>query len=566
MTNADADWWRQAVVYQIYPRSFADANGDGTGDLTGIISRVGYLAGLGIDAVWLSPFYPSALADGGYDVDDYRDVDPVIGTLEQFGELVDALHANAIKLVVDIVPNHSSNRHPWFREALAAAPGSPERDRYMFRNGKGPDGSDPPSDWTSFFGGPAWTRVPDGQWYLHLFAAEQPDWNWQNAEVRDDFLKTLRFWGDRGVDGFRVDVAHLLAKDLPAVLPSRAELGLTSDSGAKSLYPPGQHPLWDRDELDEIYASWRTVFNSYTPPLTAVAEAWVPADRRVRYAKSSGLGQAFNFDLLVADWDPSQFRRVIRENLTLARESGASSTWVFANHDTVRLATRFGMPAGTTAADWLLAGADPRLENRALGLRRARAATLLALALPGSMYLYQGEELGLNEVTDIPDALKQDPVFFRSDGAQPGRDGCRVPLPWTRDGISFGFGEAAAHLPQPLWFAKYAVEAEEADPDSTLRLYRRALGLRHDLQAGEKFEWIEAGDTVLAFSRGGWASLTNFGSSSVPLPSDTVLLSSSQPLLFSSPVLRSSDSALPSDADSPGVLPADTTVWMRLAS
>ncbi len=245
--DLDATWWRQAVVYQIYPRSFADANGDGIGDLAGIISRVEHLERLGVDAVWLSPFYPSALVDGGYDIDDYRDVDPTIGTLEQFDALVGALHARDIKVIVDIVPNHSSDRHEWFRAALASPPGSPERDRYVFRDGTGSNGEDPPADWQSFFGGPAWTRVPDGQWYLHLFTAEQPDWNWNHAEVRADFLRTLRFWGDRGVDGFRVDVANLLAKDLPDELPTGDDLlrGLDPTSG---LYPPGQHPIWDRDD------------------------------------------------------------------------------------------------------------------------------------------------------------------------------------------------------------------------------------------------------------------------------------------------------------------------------
>ena len=541
----DATWWRQAIVYQIYPRSFADATGDGIGDLQGIISRVEYLDRLGIDAVWLSPFYPSALVDGGYDVDDYRNVDPTIGTLEQFDTLVAALHARDINVIVDIVPNHSSNRHPWFRAALAAPPGSPERDRYIFRDGTGPNGDEPPADWMSFFGGPAWTRVPDGQWYLHLFTREQPDWNWDNPDVRRDFLETLKFWGDRGVDGFRVDIANLLAKKLPEHLPTWAELiqGMAPDN---PLYPPGQHPIWDRDDVDEIYREWRALFDTYSPPLTAVAEAWVAPDRRVRYASSSGLGQAFNFDLLQADWDPAQFRRIIGDNLTLARASGASSTWVFSNHDVVRHATRFALPAGTTATTWLLAGADPELEDRARGLRRARAATMLALALPGSMYIYQGEELGLPEVSDIPDTAKQDPAFFRDPGATPGRDGCRVPLPWTTTGPSFGFGRAAPHLPQPAWFADYAVEAEDVDPGSTLSFYRNAIARRHELQRDEEFEWMEHDDPIVAFRRAeGWASFTNFGSSPTPLPSGTVLLSS----------------AALDDVD---VLPPDTTVWVRL--
>ncbi len=541
----DATWWRQAAVYQIYPRSFADANGDGIGDLDGIVSRVEYLDRLGIDAVWMSPFYPSALVDGGYDIDDYRDIDPRIGTLEQFDVLVAALHARDIKVIVDIVPNHSSDRHEWFRAALAAPAGSVERDRYIFRDGTGPKGDQPPADWLSFFGGPAWSRVPDGQWYLHLFTAEQPDWNWDNDEVRRDFLRTLKFWGDRGVDGFRVDVAHLLAKNLPVELPSWDDLmqGLTPDS---TRWAVGDHPIWDRDDVDRIYREWRELFDTYSPPLTAVAEAWVSADRRVRYASSTGLGQAFNFDLLQADWDSSQFRRIIRANLDLARSSGASSTWVFSNHDVVRHATRFALPSATGAAAWLQAGADPGVEDRALGLRRARAATLLALALPGSMYIYQGEELGLPEVTDIAAEKKQDPVFFRTEGADAGRDGCRVPLPWTATGASFGFGADAPHLPQPRWFGQYAVEVEAADPDSTLSFYRRALALRHELQRDEDFEWMETSDSVVSFLRsGGWASLTNFGSAPILLPPGTVLLCS--------------DGLTQLDR-----LPTATTVWLRL--
>ncbi len=541
----EAMWWRQATVYQIYPRSFADANGDGIGDLAGIVSRVDYLDRLGIDAVWLSPFYPSALVDGGYDVDDYRDVDPVIGTLDQFDALVAALHARGVKVIVDIVPNHSSDRHAWFREALAAPRGSPERDRYIFRDGTGPNGDQPPADWQSFFGGPAWTRVPDGQWYLHLFTREQPDWNWDNPDVHRDFLATLTFWGDRGVDGFRVDVAHLLAKNLPDVLPSWAEL-MQGLAPGNDLYAPGQHPIWDRDDVDEIYRSWRELFDTYSPPLTAVAEAWVAPDAaRPLRARATGLGQAFNFDLLEASWDPARFRRIIRDNLTLAHESGASSTWVFSNHDVVRHATRFALAPGATAASWLLAGADPNVEDRALGLRRARAATLLALALPGSVYLYQGEELGLPEVTEIPDDRKQDPAFFRDRGSNPGRDGCRVPLPWAGAGESFGFGPGPAHLPQPSWFGDYAVEVEERDPGSTLWFYRRALALRHELQRDETFEWMEPNDPVVAFRRAGnWVSLTNFGSAPVALPAGSVLIASAR-------------------LDDPALLPPDTTAWVR---
>ena len=524
-TATDETWWRQASVYQIYPRSFADANGDGIGDLRGVTDRVPYLASLGIEAVWLSPFYPSALADGGYDVDDYRDVDPKLGTLDDFDAMVAALHGAGIRVIVDVVPNHTSDRHAWFREALASPAGSPARDRYVFRDGSGPDGSEAPADWISIFGGPAWTAAGDGQWYLHSFAKEQPDLNWANREVRDDFLHTLRFWSDRGVDGFRIDVAHGLSKDLGEVLPTWAELS--------AMPKDGSHPLWDRDDVHEIYAEWRTVFNEYTPARTAVAEAWVAADRRARYASADGLGQAFNFDLLEADFDAGSFRSIIEFNLGLAEQSGSSTTWVFSNHDVVRHATRYALPARGGAHEkqggaWLLAGGSQDALDQELGLRRARAATLLELALPGSAYLYQGEELGLQEVGDIPDADRQDPAFFRNPGVDVGRDGCRVPLPWTRDGQSFGFGEGGSHLPQPAWFGASSVEAEDTDPGSTLNLYRRALGLRGQLQSEEHLEWLETGrDDVLAFRRpNGWTSVTVFSDEPYDLPAGELLLAS----------------------------------------
>ncbi|MFI8524947.1 glycoside hydrolase family 13 protein [Promicromonospora sukumoe] len=539
----DPTWWRQASVYQIYPRSFADANGDGIGDLRGIISRVPYLQRLGVDAVWLSPFYPSALADGGYDVADYRDVDPKIGTLEEFDQMVEALHGAGIRVIVDIVPNHSSDLHVWFQQALAAAPGSPERARYIFRDGLGEDGSQPPADWTSIFGGPSWTRVPDGQWYLHLFAKEQPDFNWDNPEVREDFHQTLRFWSDRGVDGFRIDVAHGLTKDLAEVLPTQAELDAITE--------PGAHPLWDRDEVHEIYAGWRTVFDEYSPPRIAVAEAWVDTPRRPRYASADGLGQAFNFDLLEADFDAAQFAKIIADNLALSAASGSSTTWVFSNHDVVRHATRYALPArngrpGKQGRDWLLSGGTEPVADVDLGLRRARAATLLMLGLPGSAYLYQGEELGLPEVADIPADQHQDPAFFRNPGVDPGRDGCRVPLPWTRGGASFGFGSGTAHLPQPAGYADLSVEAQDGVAGSTLELYRAALALRHELQTDETLQWVEAPDDVVHFERpSGWHVVTNFGTEPTALPDGEVLVTSE-----------------PLDG---GLLPGATTAWVRSA-
>ncbi|MDR1834130.1 MAG: glycoside hydrolase family 13 protein [Propionibacteriaceae bacterium] len=541
--------WKTDVVYQIYPRSFADANGDGLGDLAGITSRVGYLKDLGIDAVWLSPFYPSALADGGYDVDDYRDVDPRIGTLEGFDEMCAALHAAGLKVIVDIVPNHSSNRHRWFQEALAAGPGSAARDRYIFRDGKGPNGDEPPTDWKANFGGSTWTRVPDGQWYFHLFAPEQPDWNWNHPDVHREFIDTIRFWSDRGVDGFRIDVAHGLAKDFTEPLPTAAEL---------ALIPAGpNHPFHDRDEVDDIYREWRRVFNEYDPPRFAVGEVWVEIpERRGRYAQPDSLGQAFNFDLLRANFSAGEFREIVAENLEVASVSGSSSTWVLSNHDVVRHASRYGLPLAapgdgsfpppTLKRDtaWLLTGGVNPPEDTALGLRRAKAATQFILGLPGSAYLYQGEELGLREVAQLDAAARQDPTFLRSEGADVGRDGCRVPLPWDDHGPSLGFGSGKPHLPQPEWFKGYAVAVEEADPASTLSFYKEALRLRSKLLQGvtdEDFAWLEAPDGVLAYARGTWQVWTNFTDVPVDLPDGAILLASS-------PVS--------------GLLPRATTIWL----
>lgn len=538
--STDPEWYRQAVVYQIYPRSFADANGDGLGDLAGITSRVDHLAGLGVDAVWLSPFYPSALADGGYDVDDYRNVDPRLGTLDDFDAMVEAFHTRGIRVFVDIVPNHSGSGHAWFQAALAAGPGSPERARYIFRDGVGPDGDQPPADWIAAFGGSAWERVTDGQFYLHLFDPAQPDWNWDNPEVVEDFHTTLRFWADRGVDGFRVDVANLLKKDLSEPLPP-----MSPEGGIMSM-----PELSDLDSVHDIYRGWRQVFNEYDPPRVAVAEAWVSPERRPAYAGPDELGQAFNFDLLLAPWDAATFRESIENNLALAAGSGSSTTWVLSNHDMVRHSTRYGLPGGVGAREFVLTdGASPAFDAE-LGTRRAAAATMMILALPGSTYVYQGEELGLREVVDIPDEARQDPTFFRSPGIDKGRDGCRVPIPWTPGGTSFGFGDgddvAPAHLPQPAWFAELAVSVQDQDPGSMLNLYRRALALRRELQAEERVVFHEAPEGVMHLERpGGWHSVTNFTDQPVPLPDATVLLAST------------------SDGVNDGVVPGNATVWLR---
>ena len=537
-----ADLWRTAVVYQIYPRSFADSNGDGVGDLPGITSRVPYLRWLGVDAVWLSPFYPSALADGGYDIDDHRDVDPRLGSLDDFDAMVAALHAAGIRVIVDIVPNHTSNRHPWFVQALAAGRGAPERDRYLFRDGMGSDGESPPNDWESLFGGSAWAPAGDGQWYFHCFAAEQPDLNWENEDVREDFRRTVRFWADRGADGFRIDVAHGLRKDMSEPYPPWGEI-------ADLMREDGSHPLWDRDDVHEIYADWRRIFNSYDPPRYAVAEASVHPARRARYASADSLGNAFNFDMLDADWRADHYRRVINSGVADMINNGSTTSWLLSCHDTPRVASRYGLPleedrlAQQIARAWLLTnGATPQLD-RALGERRARAAIMILLALPGSTYIYQGDELGLHEVADLPLEVLEDPMAGRST-KEKGRDGCRVPLPWTTDGPSYGFGVAAAHLPQPDWFGSYAVSVEEADPHSMLNLYRRALTLRRQLFVGIDLAWVDSEPSVLLFERGaGIRCMTNFGAEPIALPAAEVLLSSA-PL-----------------AD--GRLPGDTTVWLR---
>ncbi|MFF7361497.1 alpha-amylase family glycosyl hydrolase [Streptomyces sp. NPDC008125] len=544
----DADWWRQAVIYQIYPRSFADSDGDGLGDIPGVTSRLDYLADLGVDAVWLSPFYPSQLADGGYDVADYRDVDPRLGTLDDFDEMVATARRLGLRIMVDIVPNHSSDQHVWFQEALRAAPGSAARERYVFRDGRGDDGELPPTDWPSSFGGPAWTRVADGQWYLHLYAPQQPDFNWDNPEVREDFHDTLRFWSDRGVAGFRVDVAHGLAKDLRAPL---RDLGDQQSYQPDALPVDGSHPLWDRDAVHEIYRGWRQVFNAYDPPRFAVAEAWVGTSRRMAYASADGLGQAFNFDFLGARLDAGEMRATIDTALADARHAGATSTWVLSNHDVVRHVSRYALPGDHRKRDieaWLLTDGREPAPDLAAGERKARAAALLMLALPGSAYVYQGEELGLPEVADLDRADLQDPMWVRSGGRVKGRDGCRVPLPWTTEGTSFGFGSGGSWLPQPSGWGRYAAEAQSGDAGSFLQLYREALRLRRTLVADETLAWTgpqePAHQGLLHFERaGGWQTVSNLSDEPGRLPRGEVLLASA-PL-------------------TDDTLPPWTTVWLR---
>ncbi|MFJ8672853.1 glycoside hydrolase family 13 protein [Streptomyces sp. NPDC093589] len=523
--GATADWWRDAVIYQVYPRSFADGNGDGMGDLEGIRSRLPYLRDLGVDAVWLSPFYASPQADAGYDVADYRAIDPMFGTLHDADAVIREAHDLGLRIIVDVVPNHCSDRHEWFQQALREGPGSPLRERFHFRPGRGTDGELPPNDWESLFGGPAWTRLPepDGEWYLHLFAPEQPDFNWEHPAVQDEFRSILRFWLDLGVDGFRVDVAHGLVK-APG-LPDMGHGEQLKLLGTQTL------PFFDQDGVHEIYRSWRTVLDEYSGDRIAVAEAWTPsADRTALYLRPDELHQAFNFHYLNTGWDAAALRATIDDSLDAMRPVGAPTTWVLSNHDVVRHRTRLGG-----------------------GLDRARAAALLMLALPGSAYVYQGEELGLPEVTDLPDAVRQDPSFFRESGQDGLRDGCRVPLPWSGDAAPYGFGSGGSWLPQPADWRALTVEAQTGDPDSTLELYRTALALRRShggLGAGDAVEWLDAPDGVLVFRRpGGLVCTVNTTEAAVRLETPGRMLLASRQLAAGADVFD---------------LPADTAVWWEV--
>ncbi len=537
---ATPDWWRDAVIYQVYPRSFADSNGDGMGDLEGVRSRLPYLRDLGVDAVWLSPFYASPQADAGYDVADYRAVDPMFGTLLDADALIRYAHGLNLRIIVDLVPNHSSDQHEWFKRAVAEGPGSPLRDRYHFHPGKGERGELPPNDWESVFGGPAWTRItePDGtpgDWYLHLFAPEQPDFNWEHPAVGDEFRSVLRFWLDMGVDGFRIDVAHGLVK--AEGLP---DLG-THDQ--VKLLGNDVMPFFDQDGVHAIYRQWRVILDEYAGERIFVAEAWTPTiERTANYVRPDELHQAFNFQYLATYWDAAELKAVIDRTLDAMRPVGAPATWVLSNHDVTRHATRFANEPGL--------GTQIRLAgDRALGLRRARAATLLMLALPGSAYVYQGEELGLPDVVDLPDEVRQDPAYFRGAGQDGFRDGCRVPIPWTREGASYGFGAGGSWLPQPGEWAELSVEAQTGTPGSTLELYRAALTARREhpgLGAGDCVEWLRAPQGVLAFRRGDFVCVANTGGEAVTIPAYGEIL-------VASGVVRVGEDE--------AKLPADTTVW-----
>ena len=520
-------WWHDAVIYQVYPRSFAATNGTGLGDLRGIASRLPALRDLGVDAVWLSPFYASPQKDAGYDVADYCDVDPIFGTLADFDHMLTEAHGLGLKVIIDLVPNHSSDQHAWFQEALASEAGSPERARYIFRDGKGEHGELPPNNWDSVFGGPAWTRTinPDGtpgQWYLHLFDSSQPDFDWTNPEVWDMFDEVLRFWLGRGVDGFRIDVAHGLIKE--AGLPDVVNLE------DESRHTGG--PFWDQDGVHEVYRRWNSVLKEFGDDRILTAEAWVmPLKKMAYYVRPGEMHQAFNFGYLTTRWDANDLKKVIDESLDAFPGVGAPATWVLSNHDVVRHTSRLGLndPQGVQPTG--LGPRSPRKPDPELSLRRGRAATALMLALPGSSYLYQGEELGLLEVIDIPDESREDPTFRRTGGERYGRDGCRVPIPWEKDAHAFGFAPAGTPwLPQPAWFAEFARDQQEGDPSSTLELYRTLLRVRREygLGAGE-VRWVDSPEGVVSFDNGPVRVVTNISDQAVTLPKGRVIASSLYP-------------------------------------
>lgn len=525
-------WWRSAVVYQVYVRSFADGDGDGIGDLHGIIERLDHLAALGVDALWLTPSYPSPQIDHGYDVADYFDIDPMFGDLAAFDQLiVDARHLG-IKVLMDVVPNHCSSQHEWFQAALRASPGSPERRRFYFRDGRGEHGELPPNNWRSVFGGIAWNRITEadgmpGQWYLHTFDPSQPDFDWDSADVVDMFDRMLTFWFDRGVEGFRVDAVTVAGKapGLPDAPPVGDDVP-ENEASARNPYAvfwPSAHDHWKH---------WRTVIDRYElehpgRQLVTVSEAYTPdlPEMLLQYVSPDEFHQSFCFDLMLAPWNATTIRSTIAGVHDVFTEAGAALTWTLNNHDTQRSVTRYGRADAALLSSWTknnLVYTDT-LVDVAIGTERARAAIAMVAGLPGSLYLYLGEELGLPEVLDLADAARQDPIWTRTEGREIGRDGCRVPLPWTDDPTSaFGFSSpvstsgtrvlAPPWLPQPADWGRYCAAAQEGDPASMLHLYRKVLGARRRLDQNLPLEWVDhLHPEVVAYRRGSLLVMLNVG-------------------------------------------------------
>lgn len=530
-SRVGGEWWRSGTIYQIYPRSFADANGDGMGDLAGITSRLGSLASLGVDAVWLSPFYKSPQKDAGYDVADYCDVDPLFGTLADFDDMLARAHELGLKVLIDLVPNHTSWDHEWFKRAIAAAPGSPEREYYHFKDGKGEAGELPPNNWASMFGGPAWTRVTEadgslGQWYCHLFDSSQPDLNWANPVVQDEFERILRFWLDRGVDGFRVDQPHAMAK--AAGLPDHPYV---DEAGAGFIEGRENPPMWFQEEVHPIFRRWREILNSYPGHRAMCGEAYVlPLSFMALWVRSDEFHQTFNFRFLDSLWEPQNLFSSINESFEAFDSVGAPSTWVLSNHDVIRHASRMGGLKGRPTASDGVGPNDPQ-PDRELGLRTARGATMFMLGLAGASYLYQGEELGLPEHTTLAGEYRQDPTFARTGGERVGRDGCRVPLPWEAGvGAANGFNTTGAGwLPQPEVYREYSRDQQDGVAGSTLELYKAALRIRRELKLGEgSFDWLPeyTNERALGYRNGDVVVVHNFGEDSLELPAGEVLLRS----------------------------------------
>ena len=534
-----SEWWRSGVIYQIYPRSFADSNGDGIGDLAGITQNLDAIAELGVDAIWLSPFYSSPQKDAGYDVSDYKNVDPLFGTLEDFDSLVKRAHELNLRVMIDLVPNHTSDQHSWFQQALAAAEGSPARNYYHFKNGLGENGELPPNNWQSMFGGPAWTRLEDGQWYLHLFDSSQPDLNWENPAIHKEFESILRFWLDRDIDGFRVDQPHAMGKQ--AGLPDHP---YAEKAGAGFIEGEPDPPMWFQDSVHEIFRSWRKILETYPGDRAMCGEAYVlPLKKMALWVRPDEFHQTFNFRFLDAGWDKAALVSAINESFEAFDEVGAPSTWVLNNHDVIRHVSRFGGDFGrTTASDGI--GPDAVQPDNTLGLEKARAATLFMLGLPGASYLYQGEELGLPEHTNISPEHRQDPTFARTSGQRVGRDGARVPLPWTKGGTTNGFTSAnSAWLPQPASFADLSRD-QQTRADSTLEMYKSSLKLRSELGLGEgSFSWTSTG-AVLSYQNKNVIVAHNFGEEPATLPEGQLLITSA-PLTS-------------------GKLPANVTAWVKV--
>jgi alpha-glucosidase len=562
--SADRAWWRDSVVYQVYVRSFADSNGDGKGDLQGIIDHLPYLQGLGVDAVWLCPCFPSPQMDHGYDVADYFDIEPTYGDLDTFDRLVAAAREHGIKVMLDVVPNHCSSQHAWFTAALAAPKGSHERSRFYFRDGKGEHGELPPNNWKAVFGGPAWSRItePDGtpgQWYLHIFTPWQPDFNWDSEDVKDHFDRMLRFWFDRGVEGFRVDAVGVVGKETG--LPDQEVLAdgvkATQQAGANVhvQFQPKAHDYWRR---------WRRVIDTYEAEhpgrqLVTVSEAYTPGrpELLLKFVEPDQFHQSFSFDLMLAPWIAGPIRQSVADVYDVLTPAGAALTWTLNNHDTQRAVTRYGRANATSMESWTknnLVYVDAPVDE-GLGLRRNDAMIAFTVGLPGSLYLYQGEELGLPEVLDLPDDRREDPLFARTNGKEIGRDGCRIPLPWTADPTTaFGFSGVppteGTWLPQPTGWGDYAADGQAVDPASTLAHYRHLLGHRRALDVTAPIEWVLAdSDEVVAYRRGAVLVALNVSDRHVTLPAD--LVGSAQLII----------SSVRSHTD-PSVVPANSCVWL----